>query len=339
MLRKPSGFALVVLYWLFAFQTPALRADDPNTPVARVDGEVITAEEMEKPIGATIAELRERIHQLQQQRLDALIAERLLGKEAAKRGVSVTALLDAEVTAKVGLVTEQEVEAFYQANKARIKSDDPQIRERIRAYLQNQKLTERRNAFVDTLRSRANVVISLKPPAVFRAEIDIKGSPVKGKATAPVTIVKFEDFECPFCKDSQKTIEAVLQRYPDKVRVVHKDYPIEDIHPGISKAHEAARCANEQGKFWAYHDKLYANISKKSPADLKKFGTEVGLQMASFEKCLASKKYEAAVQKDVAEGKQVGVSGTPAFFINGRLVAGAQPLERFVRVIEDELAR
>lgn len=339
MLIKPSALATVVLFWQVLSQAAPLQADDASGAVARVDGEIITAEEMEKPIGATIAELREKIYQLQQQRLEALIAERLLEKEAAKRNLSVTALLDAEVTHKVRKVTDQEVEGFYQANKARIKTDDPQLRERIRAYLQNQKLTERRNAFVGSLRSRAKVVISLKPPAVFRVEIDIKGAPFKGKATAPVTIVKFEDFECPYCKDSQKTLEALLHRYPDKVRLVHKDYPIEEIHPGITKAHEAARCANEQGKFWAYHDKLYANLSKKATDELKKRAAELGLKMVAFEKCLASKKYEAAVQKDIAEGKKAGVSGTPAFFINGRLVAGAQPLERFVQVIDDELSR
>jgi len=105
-----------------------------------------------------------------------------------------------------------------------------------------------------------------------------------------------------------------------------------------TKAHEAARCANEQDKFWAYHDKLFTSPPKSSPEILKGLAKEVGLEMSAFETCLETGKYQAAVKKDIEEGKRVGVTGTPAFFINGRLVSGAQPLDAFTRVIDDELA-
>lgn len=137
----------------------------------------------------------------------------------------------------------------------------------------------------------------------------------------------------------QPTLAELLSKYDEKIKVVHRDYPIDQLHPAARKAHEAARCANDQGKFWAYHDLLYNNAPKASPEQLKAYAKEVGLDLAAFEQCFSSGKYQAAVQKDVEDGTRAGVTGTPAFFINGRVLSGAQPLESFVQIIEDELAR
>jgi protein-disulfide isomerase len=220
-----------------------------------------------------------------------------------------------------------------------LQGDEAAAREQVRAYLQNQKLQAQREAYLKILRSQAKVVVHLKPPPVFRAAVSTDGAPFKGTATAPVTIIEFQDFHCPFCKRVQATIGELLARYGDKVKVVHRDFPIDSLHPQARKGHEAARCANEQGKFWAYHDMLFANAPKANPEQLKAYAQEVGLDPPPFEQCLSSGKYQGAVQQDVEEGSRAGVTGTPAFFINGRLVSGAQPLESFVRVIEDELVR
>ena len=166
----------------------------------------------------------------------------------------------------------------------------------------------------------------------------VDGAPFKGTAKAPVTIVKFEDFHCPFCKQVQQTLAQLLSRYSKEVKIVHRDFPIDSLHPQARKGHEAARCANDQGKFWIYHDKLYANAPKADTEDLKAYAKEAGLDLVAFERCLSEGKYQGAVQKDVEEGTRIGVSGTPTFFINGRLFSGAQSLEAFVRVIEEELA-
>jgi len=123
------------------------------------------------------------------------------------------------------------------------------------------------------------------------------------------------------------------------MKLVFRDFPIDQLHPAARKAHEAARCANDQGKFWAYHDKLFATAPRASIENLKTYAKEVGMDTAAFDKCLSNAKYQAAVQKDIDEGARLGVTGTPAFFINGRLLVGAAPLENFVRVIDDELAR
>lgn len=325
---------LMALALPVAAQTPA-----KSEPLAEVDGEVITAEEVERALGASLAKLQEQIYTLKRQTVETLIAERLLAKEAAKRGVSVSALLEAEVTGKAGLVTVEELEAFYQANRARLTGDEATVREQLRGHLQNQRLAARREDFLQALRSQATVLVHLKPPLVFRAQVAVDGAPSKGSAMAPVTIVKFEDFHCPFCKRVQPTLTQLLARYGEKVKLVHRDFPIDSLHPAARNAHEAARCANDQGKFWAYHEALYANAPKASPEQLRAYAQEVGLNLPAFDQCLSSGKHRAAVQKDVEEGTRAGVTGTPAFFINGRLLSGAQPLESFARVIEEELAR
>jgi len=322
---------------LFAV-VPAFSAETAG-PAATVDGEAISFEELEKLVGARVATLNEQIYQLQRQTVDQLINQRLVAKEAVRRNITAAELIELEVRRKVESVTDPEVEAFYKANENRLPTQEPDLRERIRAHLQNQKESARQDAFLAELRSKADVNVALKRPAIFRASLNTAGAPFKGPATAPVTIVKFEDFHCPFCKEAQLTMMQLLARYGDRIKLVHKDFPIDELHPGARNGHIAARCANEQGKFWPYHDALYANAPKATPEDLKSYAHDVGLDLARFDQCLSAGKYAAAVDQDIDEGKGVGVAGTPAFYINGRLLTGAQPLENFVKLIEEELAQ
>jgi protein-disulfide isomerase len=308
-------------------------------PLAEVDGEMSTAEEVDKALAAPPTKLHEPIYHLRRQKVEALVTEKLLAQEAAKRDVSVQTLLDTEVIAQVGLVSEPEIEAFYQVNKARLQGEEAAVREQLRGQLQNQKLAAQRDTFLRSLRSQAAVAIHLKAPPLFRAEVSTDGGPFKGTEAAPVTIVEFSDFHCPFCKRVLPTLAQIESQYGDKVKLVFRDYPIDQLHPGARKAHEAARCANEQGKFWAYHNVLFANAPKASPEQLKAYAQEVELDVAALEQCFSSGKYQTAVKKDIEEGTRAGVPGTLAFFINGRLVSGAQPLAAFVGVVEDELAR
>ena len=328
-----AGWILLLFLGLSFSQAAA------DEPLAEVDGVAIGAEEVEKSLAAQLSKLYEQIYDLKREKVEELIDEKLLEKEAAKRGLSSSALLDAEVTAKTGLVTEQEIDNFYESNKGRLKGEESKLREQIRSYLQNQKLRTRREEFLQSLRSQAKIVMNLMPPPVLRVELKVEGAPFKGKADAPVTIVEFSDFHCPFCRRVLPTLDQIESRYGDKVRLVFRDFPIDNLHPGARKGHEAARCANEQGRFWPYHDKLFANAPKASPEDLNAYAKEVGLDVAAFEQCFKSGKYRAAVQQDIEDGKKAGVSGTPAFFVNGRLISGAQPLNAFTRIIDDELAR
>ncbi len=339
MCSRASQILVAILLLLSLSYVAPRDAVAASEALAEVDGVAITAEEVEKALGASLAKLQEQIYTMKRQRVEALIGDRLLAREAARRGISVGALLDAEVTAKISLVTEQEIESFYKANKSRLQGEEAEVREKIRAHLQNQKLAVQRETFLRALRSQAKVTVHLKEPPVFRAQVTADGAPFKGGAQAPVTIVEFTDFHCPFCKRVQPTLAELQTRFGDKVKLVHKDYPIDQLHPQARKGHEAARCAAEQGKFWAYNDLLYANAPKAGPEQLKEFAREAGLDLATFDGCLASGKHREAIEKDIDEGTRAGVTGTPAFFINGRMLSGAQPLERFVQIIEAELAR
>jgi protein-disulfide isomerase len=130
----------------------------------------------------------------------------------------------------------------------------------------------------------------------------------------------------------------VLKTYGDQVRLIYRHYPLQN-HPAARPAAEASACAAEQGKFWEYHDRLFANPSKLSDADLKQHASDLGLDAPKFNACVDSRKFKADVEADHAAGDEAGVSGTPAFFVNGRPISGAQPFDAFKRIIDEELAR
>jgi protein-disulfide isomerase len=307
--------------------------------VAEVDHRAILASDLQKFAGRELSVQRENLYKLEKQKLEEYISAFLLTQEAKKRGVSVEAVLNQEVNSKILPVGDDEIDVFYKSNKARIGVDLDKVREQIRGFLRNQKIEAQKALFFESLRSKAKVVTYLKPPPVFRAQLSVAGEPFKGSEKVPVTIVKFEDFHCPFCRQVQPTFNKLLSRYDGKVRLVHKDLPLESLHPQARQAAEAARCAYEQGKFWEYHDKLYANSPKASADELKSYAKEIGLNVDSFDRCFASGKYRAIVQQDLNEGAKLGLTGTPTIFINGREISGNQPLEAFEAIIDEELAR
>jgi protein-disulfide isomerase len=307
--------------------------------IAEVDGTVITRAEVDKSAGKQLQGLRQQLYQLERQKLDEYIGATLVTREAKERGVSVSTLLEQEVNHTVRPVSEEEIRSFYESNKDRLRVELDKVHDQIRDYLREQKIAARKNEYFKTLRNKAKITSYLKPPAVQRADVSINGAPFKGSEKATITIVKFEDFQCPYCKTVQPTYQELLKRYDGKVRLVHKDLPLDAIHPQARQAAEAARCAAEQGKFWEYHDKLYANSPKADVEELKSYAKEVGLNAASFDQCYGSGKFRAAVQKDLNDGAQLGLTGTPTFFINGREISGAQPVEAFAAIIDEELGQ
>lgn len=307
--------------------------------LADVNGAVITAQDVDRAGGRQLFRLSQQLYNLQRQTLDELINAQLLREEAKRQGVSVEVLLKQEVNTKVLPVTEEDIVALYKANRERIPVELDKVRNQIRDVISEQKLKTQRTLFTQSLRERAKIVTYLKPPPIHRVDVLTNGAPAKGEESAPVKIVKFEDFECPFCKTVQSTLADLLKKYEGKVRLVHKDLPLEAIHPQATLAAEAARCAGDQGKFWQYHDVLYSKAPKLGSAELKGYAKELGLDTASFDKCLGSGRHKAAVQKDLNEGAKLGLTGTPSFFINGRELSGAQPLEAFAAIIDEELAQ
>ncbi len=334
-----KSFTCFFLSGLLFLLAAACRPTDNSEKIAEVDGVPITIAEVDRSAGKAIYDAREQLYKLQRQKLDDYISATLLTREAKRRNISVSKLLEQEVNDKISPVTEEEIQRFYDANKDRLRVELGKVHDQIREYLRNQKLDDRKKEFFKSLRAKAKIKTYLQAPPVYRARVAVGDAPIRGAAQAPVTIVKFEDFQCPFCKSVQPTFKEILKQYDGKVRVIHKDLPLEAIHPFALQSAEAARCAGEQGKFWQYHDQLYAVAPKLSVDELKASAKEVGLNTTEFDQCLASGKYRAAVQKDVNEGAELGITGTPTFFINGREMSGAQPLEAFAVVIDEELGQ
>jgi protein-disulfide isomerase len=310
-----------------------------GSKLAEVDGQIVSAADLEKVGDKELFQQREALFRLEQKKLDEYIGAILLTKEAKSRGVSVATLLEEEVSSKVSPVTDAEIKAFYEANKERLPVALDKVREQIREYLNEQRRETQKMAYVKSIRSKSKIVIYLKAPLLHRADVAVHGAPFRGVENAPVVIVKFEDFQCPYCKAVQPTFVELLRRYDGKLKLVHKDLPLDALHPDARHAAEAGRCAADQGKFWEYHDALYANSPKAGVADLRSYAKQIGLNSEPFDDCLNRGKFKAAVQKDLSEGAQLGLTGTPAFFINGRELAGAQPIEAFAAIIDDELAR
>ena len=320
--------------------TPEKRAPKPvdSSAVAVVGGDPITTSEFEQLAGSKLFAVRTQEYNQKRALLEEVIDKRLLEKEGKARGISADELVRVEVDSKVPAVTEAEQKDYYEKNKPRFgNTAEADALKQIESGLKQQRMRERQAAFTKELRDKAGVRILLDPP---RVAVSLGGDdPVKGPATAPVTIVEFSDFQCPYCSRVIGTLKQVEEKYGDKLRVVFRDFPLTSIHKDAAKAAEAGACANEQGKFWEMHDKLFGNQSKLQVEGLKQSATEIGLDAADFNQCLDSGKYAAEWQKDVDEGTSYGVTGTPAFFINGRLLSGAQPLEAFTTVIDEELAR
>lgn len=187
--------------------------------------------------------------------------------------------------------------------------------------------------------SKQTAVTPQPTGAPTKVEVRVNSDdPVKGNPEAKVTIVEFSDFQCPYCGRVEPTLKRILETYKDQVKLVYKNYPLSS-HENAEPAALAALCAKEQGKFWEYHDLLFENQESLKAADLKKYAADLGLDTNTFNSCFDGKKYKNQVQADLSEGNRVGVRGTPAFFINGRLLSGAQPFENFKMIIDEELKK
>jgi protein-disulfide isomerase len=249
--------------------------------------------------------------------------------------VSVAALDQTEVLAR-SVVTPEEAKAFYTANKARFGTTSELVAvQQIQAGLGQQREAQRRAAFARELHDKYDVKVLLEP---YRVPVAVGDAPVRGNPEAPVTIVEFSDFQCPYCGRARPTVARIREVYGPNVRWVFRHFPL-GFHTSAPKAGEAAVCAGDQGHFWEMHDHLFADQSKLGVADLKAAARAIGLDAAAFDQCLDSGRHADLVESDTEAGSRYGVSATPAFFINGRPVIGAQPFEAFARVIDEELDR
>lgn len=303
--------------------------------VATVGGLPITLAEVDKAGAADVIKARQDMYNARAAALDGLVREKLVDAEAKARGTTSEELLKAEIDAKIDPVTDQDVADFYAQNQQRMRGTLEQMAPQIKGYLEMQKKQERMMAFVAELEKKTEVNKTLDPP---RIDVAAGDSPRFGSADAPVEIIEFSDFQCPYCTRGAATLDEVKEKYGDKVTVVYRHFPL-DFHDRADRAAQASECANDQDKFWPYHDQLFANQSALQEADLVRYAKMVELDVKQFEDCMATNKHAQTVQDDLKEGAEAGMSGTPGFFINGRFVGGAQPIQVFSEIIDEELAR
>jgi protein-disulfide isomerase len=306
-----------------------------NQVLAVVNGKPVTEADVRQAnadqFKAIDREYQQNLHQLIENSLDQIVQDRLLDAEATARHVTKDQLL---TEIKPVAVTDADVNAFYEQNKAQIPAPKEQVADKIKAYLEQQGQQKSRSEYFKTLQAKYKVDYKLEP---IRVPVVANG-PAKGPANAPVTIVEFSDFQCPFCSRLIPSIQEVEKKYGDKVRLVFRQYPL-PMHPNAQKAAEASLCANDQGKFWQLHDAMFSNQNALGVDQLKAKAAELGLNADKFNKCLDSGEKVAIVQADQKDGQAAGVNGTPAIFINGRFLNGAVPVDQITTVIDDELRR
>jgi protein-disulfide isomerase len=325
----------------------SVTAQVPSKSLALVNGEAITEAQVTAVAASDLAALEAKKAEspatyerdklvILHAALDSIIEDKLVAAEAARDRVTKEQVIYSEVESNVPTPSPEEVEAFYQANKSQITIPHDQAIPRVKQYMMDQARKHYRDAMVYMLKKQFPVKVLLDP---IRTDIATAGYPSQGPAAAPVTIVEFSDFQCPFCGGLFPTLKVIEKNYPDKVRLVYRQFPLTNIHPFAQKAAEASLCANDQKRFWEFHDSMFGDQMHLTVDDLKKRAVDLKLNTAEFNSCLDTGAKVSAVKKDIDEGTKAGVSSTPSMFINGRILSGNQPYADIREIIEDELQR
>jgi protein-disulfide isomerase len=317
----------------------------PSTVVGEMNGQKITFGELQsdKDVGPKLTQAEAKaISDLNDTRrglLEEFVSRRLLEGEAKAKNKTLEQWFQTDYAESVPKPTEEEMKAFYEEHKAQVPPgmSFDSLKPQIQQAVQQQKMRTNLDKTLTDLKEKHGVKTAMTQLDLPRIQVDAKG-PSRGPDQAKVTIVEFSDFQCPYCGREFGVIEKVMKEYDGKVRLVFRHFPLE-FHPFAAKAAEAGACANDQGKFWPMHDKMFANQEKLAVDDLKGYAKAIGLDTAKFDKCLDSGEKQALVAEDQKAGQAAGVSGTPAFFINGIFINGAQPFEQFKTTIDRELSK
>jgi protein-disulfide isomerase len=299
-----------------------------------VGSQPILEDELSPLIEGELQRLRIQEYQAKRNALDDLINQKLIAAKAKEKGLTSEEFLRREIDDQLAEPTEAELQAYYFDRRNLSNVPYEQVKNQLLPGLKRQKTERARQDYIRRLRQSADVKVMLQAPKV---QVAYDPARVRGNRDAPVTIVEFSDFQCPYCRKANATLQELLEKYKDRVRLAFRDFPLTEIHPQAQRAAEAARCAGQQGQFWAYHDLLFASPAMLSEEGLKQHARSLGLDATQFDTCLRDGKFKARVEEDLKEGTRAGVSGTPGFFINGTFLSGSQPLAAFERIIESEL--
>jgi protein-disulfide isomerase len=304
-------------------------AQEDTRVVAEVGGVKVTMAELEQEESARLLSAHYQYYQAETRALNELIDKKLLEQKAKSENLTLEQLVERDIKSQVKDPTEDQMKVYYEG----LETDQPYdaVRGKILEKIRQLRTEKARSAYVSVLRVQTTVYITLAPP---RANVDLQNAQMIGPQKAPVTIVEFADYECPYCQKVAADVKKLQADLSDKVAFTYKDFP---IHSRSEKAAEAARCAGKQGKFWELHDELFH--SKELDVDqLKAQARALKLDSSEFDKCLDSGEEAEAVDRDHKEGTRLGISGTPSFFINGHFMSGALDYATLRQIVEQQLA-
>ena len=309
--------------------------------VARVgDREITRAELDEASRGQSLrleVEYKRNLYRDQTRTLAYLVNSELIEAEAARRGITPTELMEAEVRDKAEDVSDQEIQELYDRYRDQVEGSLEDNRQDLLAYLVGQKTEQYKQELLQRLHDEAGVETFLAYPELPTVELTGgEAAPSKGPVDAPVTIVEFSDFECSFCKRIQGVLDSLLDDYPGQIRLEYRHFPVSS-HPLAFSAAQASQCADEQGSFWDYHDSLFENQQELSEEKLAEIAQSLGLDVEAYGRCVDEERYRDLVRADAAAGREAGVQGTPSFFVNGHPIFGADSESVFRELIDREL--
>jgi protein-disulfide isomerase len=306
--------------------------------VAEGGGVRITRKDLEAKTAARMLSLKNQEYETERTALEGIVFEELLKKEAAERKITPEAVLDADVKVDTTPPDPQQVDGIYKANKAALagRSEADGRAEVVRAILDRRR-EEARLEYEHELIRKSGVKVRLEPP---RVDLQVpKDAPSLGPKNAKVTLVEFADYQCPFCQQAEAQVEALLGKNPDTVRFVLLDFPLDMRHARALPAAEAAHCAGEQGKFFEYRHSLLGIPGSFDDEDLAHRASDLRLDLKAFSACYSSKRHEAEIKKSFDEAQALGVSATPTFFVNGRVVEGIRSQSQLQELVDEALSQ
>ena len=328
------AFSLLTAAFLLAGPVAIGASEQGSSPViAEVDGIQITLADFEQKHPAALFQARNDFYIAERKAVEEFIDDYLLERQAQKENVTVAQLLERHVNNTIAKDPDESALRVYHEG---LDTKEPfeAVREKIVEAIRQRRIARAKAAYLQALRSQAKIAVQITPP---RVPISLDHTPVRGVAGAPLTLVEFADYECPYCQQVEPALNKLEVEYKGRIAFAYKNFPL-SIHPHAQKAAEAAECAGLQKKYWEYHDLLLKTPGFEVP-QLKARARELGLETRSFDACLDSGERSEAVQGDSEEALKLGLQGTPSFFLNGRFFSGIMTYEELRRVVDEELQR
>ncbi len=360
-----SGMVLMICLVILSrtiFSKPFM---DRSHLLVEMDGASLSRTELEKRLQGRLIPIKNDEYQTLSRGIENWLEEKLIEKEAKAKRTTSQNIYTQELWKQVK-VSKTDLMREHKKNPSFQTQSFEEAKPLLMKYVRNLKYAKIKKNYLKNLREKYHVRIHLKQPPSYvpglgfdykpakaakpsqptpapgvppiaivpkATAADHQGRPSVGPANAPITLIEFSDFHCPFCKAAAPTIDQLMKNYPGKIRRIWRHFPL-PMHPGADKTHTASECAFEQGKFWEFHDKIFQFQGQFNEAVYEQLAGEIGLDKSKFQACISSDKSKAAVQQDVAKATEMGITGAPSFLFNGRKMVGAEPYENFSRMVE-----